>query len=94
MAILGAAAFWGSTPEETAAAFDRALAVGVNHLDIAPQYGKAQELVGPLVPAVRDRLFVGCKTLRKQPRRGAGPARGVARRCSAATHSTSTSCTP
>ncbi|MGH8995225.1 MAG: aldo/keto reductase [Acidimicrobiales bacterium] len=67
VAILGAAAFWGSTPDETAAAFDRALSLGVNHLDIAPQYGKAQELVGPLVPAVRDQLFVGCKTLRKNP---------------------------
>ncbi|MGH9045887.1 MAG: aldo/keto reductase [Acidimicrobiales bacterium] len=65
VAILGAAAFWGSTPEDTEIAFDHALAAGVNHLDIAPQYGLAQELVGPLVPAVRDRLFVGCKTLRK-----------------------------
>src|SRR6202011_5850801 len=63
-AILGAAAFWDSTPEATASAFDAALAAGVNHLDIAPQYGRAQELVGPLVPAVRDRLFIGCKTLR------------------------------
>jgi aryl-alcohol dehydrogenase-like predicted oxidoreductase len=63
VAILGAAAFWDSTPELTAAAFDAALAAGVNHLDIAPQYGRAQELVGPLVPAVRERLFVACKTL-------------------------------
>ena len=37
---------------------------GVNHLDIAPQYGRAQELLGPCIPAVRDRLFVACKTLR------------------------------
>jgi aryl-alcohol dehydrogenase-like predicted oxidoreductase len=65
VAILGAAAFWDSSPEATSAAFDAALAAGVNHLDIAPQYGRAQELVGPLVPAVRDRLFVGCKTLRR-----------------------------
>src|ERR1700737_547296 len=64
VAILGAAAFWDSTPDATAAALDAALAAGVNHLDIAPQYGRAQELVGPLVPAVRDRLFVACKTLR------------------------------
>jgi len=41
------------------------LAAGVNHLDIAPQYGEAQRNVGPLIPAVRDRLFVACKTLRK-----------------------------
>ena len=34
---------------------------------MAPQYGRAQELVGPLIPAVRDRLFVACKTLRHDP---------------------------
>jgi aryl-alcohol dehydrogenase-like predicted oxidoreductase len=64
VAVLGAAAFWDSTPEQTAAAFGSALEAGVNHLDVAPQYGRAQQLLGPLVPAVRDRLFVGCKTLR------------------------------
>jgi aryl-alcohol dehydrogenase-like predicted oxidoreductase len=67
VAILGGAAFWGSTPEATEVAFHQALDAGVNHLDIAPQYGRAQELVGPLVPGVRDRLFVGCKTLRANP---------------------------
>jgi aryl-alcohol dehydrogenase-like predicted oxidoreductase len=67
VAILGGAAFWGSTPEATETAFHQALDAGVNHLDIAPQYGLAQELVGPLVPSVRDRLFVGCKTLRTNP---------------------------
>jgi len=66
LAILGAAAFWDATAEVAAAAFERAMAAGVNHLDVAPQYGKAQELLGPLLPAVRDRLFVACKTLRHQ----------------------------
>ena len=61
--VLGGAAFWGTTPEQTAEAFDAALAAGVNHLDVAPQYGRAQELLGPLIPPVRDRLFVACKTL-------------------------------
>jgi aryl-alcohol dehydrogenase-like predicted oxidoreductase len=65
IAILGGAAFGRSNPEETAEAFAHAVAAGVNHLDIAPQYGLAQELVGPNIPAVRDRLFVACKTLRK-----------------------------
>ena len=64
LAILGAAAFWDSAPEVSAEAFEAALRAGVNHLDIAPQYGRAQELLGPLLPAVRDRLFVGCKSLR------------------------------
>jgi aryl-alcohol dehydrogenase-like predicted oxidoreductase len=64
VAILGAAAFWASSTEEAAPGFEAALAAGVNHLDIAPQYGEAQRALGPLIPAVRDRLFIGCKTLR------------------------------
>lgn len=64
VAILGGAAFWDTPPPVTRAAFEAALAAGVNHLDVAPQYGRAEELLGPLVPAVRDRLFLACKTLR------------------------------
>jgi aryl-alcohol dehydrogenase-like predicted oxidoreductase len=67
VAVLGGAAYWGSTPEETGESFHAALDAGVNHLDVAPQYGRAQELLGPFIPAVRDRLFVGCKTLRHNP---------------------------
>jgi len=67
VAIFGAAAFFDGTPEAAKAALDEALASGVNHLDIAPGYGRAQELIGPFVPAVRDRLFVGCKTTRRNP---------------------------
>ena len=70
IAILGGAAFWEDGPGAAEAAeqgFRRALDAGVNHLDIAPQYGAAEDLIGPLVPAVRDDLFVACKTLRKSP---------------------------
>ncbi len=67
VAVLGGAAFWDGDAETTAAGFGAALAAGVNHLDVAPQYGRAQELLGPLIPAVRDRLFVACKTLRHHP---------------------------
>jgi predicted aldo/keto reductase-like oxidoreductase len=62
VAILGGAAFWNATPAEAETGFARALARGVNHLDIAPRYGAAEDVVGPLIPAVRDRLFIGCKT--------------------------------
>ncbi len=65
VAILGGAAFWDASPAQAEVAFAHALDAGVNHLDIAPQYGAAEDVVGPLVPAVRDRLFVGCKTMRK-----------------------------
>jgi aryl-alcohol dehydrogenase-like predicted oxidoreductase len=64
VAILGGAAFWDGDPDMAASAFSAALDAGVNHLDVAPQYGRAQELLGPSIPAVRDRLFVACKTLR------------------------------
>ncbi len=67
VAILGGAAFARSTPEKTAEGFATAIAHGVNHLDIAPRYGLAEELVGPLIPSVRDRLFIGCKTTRRNP---------------------------
>lgn len=65
LAILGAAAFWDSTPDVVEACIGQAIDAGVNHLDIAPQYGAAERLVGPFLPALRDRLFVGCKTMRK-----------------------------
>ena len=67
VAVLGGAAFWGTDPDVTAAAFTAALEAGVNHLDVAPRYGRAQELLGPLVGPVRDRLFVACKTTRHDP---------------------------
>ncbi len=47
--------------------FSDALSRGVNHLDIAPRYGAAEELIGPLLPAVRDDIFVACKTTRRNP---------------------------
>jgi aryl-alcohol dehydrogenase-like predicted oxidoreductase len=67
VAVFGAAALWGSDPENAERVFRSALDAGVNHLDVAPRYGRAQELLGPLIPAVRDRLFVGCKTQRSNP---------------------------
>jgi aryl-alcohol dehydrogenase-like predicted oxidoreductase len=67
VAVLGAAAFWEATPDEARQGLDLALARGVNHLDIAPRYGRAEEVVGPLVPAVRDQLFVAGKTMRRNP---------------------------
>lgn len=67
VAVLGGAAFWRATPDEAELALGGALEAGVNHLDIAPQYGDAEVVVGPLLPPVRDRLFVAGKTLRKAP---------------------------
>ncbi len=65
--MLGGAAFWRGDPAETSAAFALARGAGVNHLDVAPQYGAAQRVLGPHIPGVRDDLFVACKTLRHDP---------------------------
>jgi aryl-alcohol dehydrogenase-like predicted oxidoreductase len=67
VAVLGGAAFWGTEPDVTASVFSAAIDAGVNHLDVAPRYGRAQELLGPLVAPVRDALFVACKTTRHDP---------------------------
>jgi aryl-alcohol dehydrogenase-like predicted oxidoreductase len=65
--VLGGAAFWDTDPDVTASVFSAALDAGVNHLDVAPRYGRAQELLGPLLAPVRHRIFVACKTMRHDP---------------------------
>jgi aryl-alcohol dehydrogenase-like predicted oxidoreductase len=67
IAILGGAGFWECDADTAAEAFTLALESGVNHLDIAPSYGRAEEVIGPLIPAVRDSLFIGEKTGRANP---------------------------
>lgn len=64
VAVLGGAAFW-QDGEDAGPAFTAAIDRGVNHLDIAPRYGAAEDVVGPLLEPVRDRVFVGCKTTRR-----------------------------
>ncbi len=40
-------------------AFDR----GINYFDVAPQYGNAQQILGPALEPYRKRSFLACKTL-------------------------------
>ncbi|MEW5719846.1 MAG: aldo/keto reductase, partial [Chloroflexota bacterium] len=62
VAILGGAAF-GKVDQATAdAAMERAIAAGVNHIDIAPSYGDAEARLGSWVARERARFFLGCKT--------------------------------
>ena len=42
-----------------AEAFDR----GINYFDVAPQYGNAQQKLGPALEPFRKRSFLACKTL-------------------------------
>ncbi len=67
VAILGGAACWAASPEEAGAWLQLALERGVNHLDIAPQYGAAESVVGPHLAGRRQDLFIAGKTLRANP---------------------------
>ncbi len=62
VAIFGAAAFWQVTQAEADAAMERVIAAGVNHIDVAPSYGQAEERLGPWLERERKGFFVGCKT--------------------------------
>lgn len=63
--IFGAAAFYQIDRETAEQALDVALAGGVNHIDVAPQYGQGEERVGPWLETRRDHFFLGCKTLER-----------------------------
>jgi aryl-alcohol dehydrogenase-like predicted oxidoreductase len=65
-AILGMAAFWSvEDVEQGDEAIRFAVDSGVNHIDVAPQYGQAQEQLGRTLPAFRERVFVGCKSMER-----------------------------
>ncbi len=67
VAVLGGAACWAATVEEAGEWLHLALDRGVNHLDIAPQYGAAESVVGPHLAARRDEIFIAGKTMRANP---------------------------
>jgi len=62
VAIFGGAAFSKITQEEADRVIEQVIEAGVNHIDIAPSYGQAEERVGPWMPRERQRFFLGCKT--------------------------------
>jgi len=47
-------------------AMEKVIASGVNHIDVAPGYGQAEERLGPWMPQIRERFFLGCKTMERQ----------------------------
>jgi aryl-alcohol dehydrogenase-like predicted oxidoreductase len=65
VAIFGAAAFWQVTPAEADTAMEQVIAAGVNHIDVAPSYGEAEERLGPWLARERERFFLGCKTMER-----------------------------
>ncbi len=62
VAIFGAAAFSKVTQTQADAAMERVLGAGINHIDVAPSYGEAEERLHPWLASERKRFFLGCKT--------------------------------
>lgn len=65
VAILGTAAFGKTDQATTDEAMRLALDYGVNHIDIAPSYGHAEERVAPWMKTHRNEFFLGCKTMER-----------------------------
>lgn len=65
VAIFGAAAFWEISQADADKVMEQVIEAGVNHIDIAPSYGQAEERVGPWMPRERNRFFLGCKTMER-----------------------------
>jgi len=55
----------GNTPEYAAPLVRDAFEAGITHFDVAPQYGTAEELLGPALEPFRSKVFLSCKTLQR-----------------------------
>lgn len=65
IAIFGTAAFWEISQADADKIMEQVIEAGINHIDIAPSYGQAEERVGPWMPGERGRFFLGCKTMER-----------------------------
>ena len=55
----------GERPQIAAKYVSMAIGRGVNYFDVAPQYGNAQEILGPALKPYRKDCFLACKTLER-----------------------------
>jgi aryl-alcohol dehydrogenase-like predicted oxidoreductase len=60
--IYGAAALGEVSQEAADRSIEEALAAGINHFDVAADYGEAELRLGPWMSQIRDRIFLATKT--------------------------------
>jgi aryl-alcohol dehydrogenase-like predicted oxidoreductase len=65
IAIFGAFAVSQASQAEADGIMEKVIAAGVNHIDVAPSYGHAEQLLGPWMARERERFFLGCKTMER-----------------------------
>ena len=55
-----------ATAEQASEWIRLAFDAGVNHFDIAPEYGTSEELMGPALEPFRGKVFLSCKTAKRR----------------------------
>lgn len=65
LAIFGAAALSEVSQQEADRVMEMVIEAGINHIDVAPSYGQAEQRIGPWMPRERERFFLGCKTMER-----------------------------
>lgn len=65
IAIFGAAAFFEISQSEADKAMELVVSTDINHIDVAPSYGQAEERLAPWMKNYRDRFYLGCKTMER-----------------------------
>jgi len=75
LAIFGSAAFFEISQADADDAMELVIEAGINHIDVAPSYGQAEERLGPWLAKERDRFFVGCKTAERKKEEAAAEMR-------------------
>lgn len=65
VAIFGAAAFYDVTQTTADRAMAQVIEAGVNHIDVAPGYAKAEKRLRPWLETMAGDFFLGCKTLQR-----------------------------
>ena len=63
--IYGAAALGDVSQDMADRSIQEALDGGINHFDVAADYGEAELRLGPRMPEIRDRIFLATKTGRR-----------------------------
>jgi len=63
--IYGAASLSDVVQDRADASVQEALDAGINHFDVAADYGDAELRLGPWMPRIRSKIFLGTKTGRR-----------------------------
>jgi aryl-alcohol dehydrogenase-like predicted oxidoreductase len=76
VAIFGAAAFWDVTQATADQAMAQVVEAGINHIDVAPSYGKGEKRLRPWLKTMAKDFFLGCKTMERSKHGAAAELRG------------------